>query len=289
MLSALCKALKSLLLLMPCMTALAITGVGSRQSTVQGSTQSTSNAPVYFPPEQTRIPVTYAALASLNEPSLFEAAKDRSVFSFRVSYFSPVPEREIAVRLVVNSDGSGQITSAVSSGATSGVKRTQNNVSVVDVNKLIQLLSKVEFWSISSTEDDEKKTDAAGQKAYVMDGSYWMVEGVHEGSFHYVYRQNPKPSPITEIACNLAKDLAKPDDSAISITLCSPRGHLAERMNLGYERSMIRLCGGSLWQQFSQSWELSQNATKQFSRSLFAHVARYQKHHDRQHDKNQKC
>ena len=27
----------------------------------------------------------------------------------RVSYLSPVPEREIAVRLVVNSDGSGQI------------------------------------------------------------------------------------------------------------------------------------------------------------------------------------
>ena len=225
MLSAPCKALKSLLLLMPSMTALAITGGGSQRSTAQGSTQSTSNAPVYFPPEQTRLPLTYAALASLNEPSLFEAAKDRSVFSFRVSYFSPVPEREIAIRLVINSDGSGQITSAVSSGAASGARRTQNNVPVADVNKLLHLLAKVEFWSISSIEDDEKKTDAAGRKVYVMDGSHWMVEGVHEGSFHYVYRQNPKPSPITEIACNLAKDLAKPDDSAISITLCTPRGH----------------------------------------------------------------
>ena len=167
----------------------------------------------------------YVALASLSEPSLFEAAKDTSVFSFRASYFSPVPVREIAVRLVINSDGSGQITSAVSSGAASGVKRTQNKVSVADVNKLLQLLTKVGFWSISSAEDDGKKTDAAGRKAYAMDGSYWMVEGVHEGSFHYVYRQNPNPSPITEIACNLANDLAKPDDSAISITLCTPRGH----------------------------------------------------------------
>jgi hypothetical protein len=225
MLSAPCKALKSLLLLMPCMTALTITGVVSQRSQAQSSTQSNSNAPVYFPPEQTRIPMTYAALASLSEPSLFEAAKDTSVFSFRVSYFSPVPEREIAVRLVVNFDGSGQISSAVSSGAATGVKRAQNSVSVADVNKLLQLLAKAGFWSMSSTEGDEKYTDAAGRKAYVMDGSYWMVEGVHEGSFHYVYRQNPKPSPITEIACNLAKDLAKPDDSAISITLCTPRGH----------------------------------------------------------------
>jgi hypothetical protein len=224
MFSAPYKPLRLLLLLTPCMTALTIAGVGFQRSPAQGSTQSTSNAPVYFPPGQTRTPITYVALASLSEPSLFEAAKDASVFSFRVSYFSPVPEREIAVRLVVNADGSGQITSAVSSGAASGVKRTQNSVSVADVNKLLQLLAKVEFWSMSSTEDTEEKTDAAGRKVYVLDGSYWMVEGVHEGSFHYVYRVNPRPNRLMEIGCYLAKDLAKPDDSAISITLCTPRG-----------------------------------------------------------------
>ena len=219
------KALKSFLLIIPCMTALTITGVGSQRSTAQVSTQSTSNAPVYFPPEQTHTPATYVALASLSEPSLFEAAKDTSVFSFRASYFSPVPEREIAVRLVVNSDGSGQITSAVSSGAASGVKRTQNNASIADVNRLLQLLARVQFWSIPSSEDDGERADAAGRKAYAMDGSYWAVEGVHEGSFHYVYRRNRKPSAITEIACSLAMDLAKPDDSGISTTLCAPRGH----------------------------------------------------------------
>ena len=58
-----------------------------------------------------------------------------------------------------------------------------------------------------------------------MDGSYWTVEGVHEGSFHYVYRQNPKPSAVTEIACSLAMDLAKPAEFGISTTLCSHRGH----------------------------------------------------------------
>src|SRR5262249_9946728 len=187
--------------------------------------QSTSNAPVYFPPEQTRTPIAYVALASLNEPSLFEAAKDSGVFCFRASYFSPVPERKIAVRLVVTSDGSGQIASAVSSDAASGVQRAQNKVSIANVNRLLQLLAKVEFWSIPSSEDDGKKTDAAGRKEYVMDGSYWTVEGVYKGSFHYVYRQNPKPSAITEIACSLALDLAKPDNSGISNTLCTSRGH----------------------------------------------------------------
>jgi hypothetical protein len=224
MLYAPCKALKPLLLLIPCMTALIIAGVGFQPSAAQGSTQSSSNAPVYFPPEQTRTPLAYVALASLSEPSLFEAAKDTSVVSFRVSYFSPVPERELALRLVVNSDGSGHIVSAASSGAASGVKRTQNSVSIADVNKLLQLLAKVDFWSMPSTENDGQRK-AASRKAYVMDGSFWMVEGVQKGSFHYIYRQNPKPSTITEIACRLAMDLAKPDDSGISTTLCSPRVH----------------------------------------------------------------
>jgi hypothetical protein len=186
MLSALSKSLRLLLLLTWCLTALGIAEGGSPQTPAQASKQSTPNAPSYFPLEQSSTPVFSVMLPYLGEPSLLEAAKDANVVSFRVSYFSPVPERKVAVRLVVNADGSGQITSAASSGVASGVKKTQNNVSVADVNELLQLLAKVEFWSILSTEDDEKKTDAAGRKAYVMDGAFWMVEGVHEGSFHYV-------------------------------------------------------------------------------------------------------
>jgi hypothetical protein len=207
------------------MIALTFTGVGYQRGAVQDSPQSTFNTRHYFPPELTSTPVFSVILPHLGEPSLFEAAKDANVVSLRASYFSPVPTREMAVRLIVNADGSGQITAAVSRGTESGVKSTQNDVSRAEVKKLLQLLDKVEFWSISSTEGDERKTDAAGRTAYVMDGSHWMVEGVHKGLFHYVHRQNPEPSPITEIACNLAKNLAKPDDSGISKTFCTPRGH----------------------------------------------------------------
>jgi hypothetical protein len=225
MLSGPFKLLNSLLLIVPCASVLIFIGIGSLRGTVQGSTQSTSNTLNYFPPEQASTPIFSPILAHLREPSLFEAAKNPDVVSFRASYFSPVPTREIVIRLDVNAEGSGQITAAVSTGTESEVRRTQNDVSVADVKNLLQLLTKVEFWSLSSTETGEKKTGSAGRNVYVMDGSYWMVEGVNEGLFHYVYRQNPKPSAITEIACNLAKDLAKPDDSTISKTFCTPRGH----------------------------------------------------------------
>jgi hypothetical protein len=179
-------------------------------SPAQGSIQSSSNLPFYLPPDQISLPLTYATLASLSERSLFEASKDTSIVAFRLSYFSPQPVREIAVRLLVNADGSGQVISAVSSGKATEVQRNRNGVSIEEVNKLLQLLAKVEFWSMPSAEDVEQKTDAAGRKAYVMDGSVFTVEGVRQGLFHSVSRLNPKPGPITEIACYLATDLAKP-------------------------------------------------------------------------------
>jgi hypothetical protein len=179
-------------------------------SPAQGSMQSTSNVHVYFPPDRIDMSLAYVTLASLSEPSLFEASKDTSFVAFRLSYFSPQPVREIAVRLLVNADGSGQVISAVSSGKATEIQRNQNGVSIEEVNKLLQLLSKVEFWSMPSEEDVEQKTDAAGRKAYVMDGSFFMVEGVRQGLFHWVSRLSPKPGPITEIACYLATDLAKP-------------------------------------------------------------------------------
>lgn len=197
---------QNLLLLTSFVTALMIGVISSGQ----GSAQSNSTAPVYFPPDQIQVPIAAVALASLGEPSFFEASKDMSVVAFRLSYFSPVPERMVAVRLVVNVDGSGQVASAVSSGAGSGIKRSQNSVSVADVSGFLQLLTRVEFWSMPSSEGSEQKTDAAGRKPYVMDGAFLTVEGVQQGSFHYVSRLNPKPGSITELACHLAADLAKP-------------------------------------------------------------------------------
>jgi hypothetical protein len=123
-----------------------------------------------------------------------------------------VPGREIAIRLAVKADGSGQITSVVSSNMGKTVKRTETSVSGADVDKFLQLVEKVGFWSMAST---EQKTNEAGRETYEVDGSWWMVEGVHNGSFHYVFRRNPKPSPIMGIGNYLAKDLAELDDSEV--------------------------------------------------------------------------
>lgn len=103
---------------------------------------------VYLPPGpgQSDARVLIVFLHSLNEPSLLKAAKESSVGSFSVTYFGePSAEIEV-VRLVVNADGSGQISSAVSHGDLEhDVKRAKMPVPAADIQKFLQFVDDVGF------------------------------------------------------------------------------------------------------------------------------------------------
>jgi hypothetical protein len=88
----------------------------------------------------------------------------------------------------------------------------------VDVDKLLELVDKAGFWATQST---EPQPDENSRKYYVLDGAWWMLEGVQNGSFQYVFRRNPKPTPITEIGCYLAKNLVKSSGSMIPMPGCT--------------------------------------------------------------------
>jgi len=205
--------------------ALCSTGFLSKRADFQQSPiqNSVSDAPVYLP-DQTEASIMPVFLYSLREPSLLEAAKDASVITFRMSYFSPQPERVIVVRLVVNADGSGQIISAVSSsGKSDEFRNAKLSVSAADVQNFLALVEKVKFWSMPSVEKKVEKKNEGGRKTYVLDGAWWMVEGVRNGSFHYVFRRNPEITSFTEVGRDLVNNLAKIDNSVLSIPEYSPR------------------------------------------------------------------
>ena len=95
----------------------------------------------------------------------------------------------------------------------------------MDVDKLLELVDKAGFWAAQST---EPQPDENSRKYYVLDGAWWMLEGVQNGSFHYVFRRNPKPTPITEIGCYLAKNLVKSNESVIPMPGCAPATQTSE-------------------------------------------------------------
>ena len=88
----------------------------------------------------------------------------------------------------------------------------------MDVDKLLELVDKAGFWAAQST---EPQPDENSRKYYVLDGAWWMLEGVQNGSFHFVFHRNPKPTPITEIGCYLTKNLVKFSDSVIPMPGCT--------------------------------------------------------------------
>jgi hypothetical protein len=192
-----------------CVTALMLPGADFQQNPSQDSTRSMSDAPVYLPPDKTNPGGVFPlVLYSLGEPSLFQMAKDVSGLSYRVSYMSSVPTRCVAARLVVSGDGTGQITTASSACKRTPVERTKSSASAADVEKFLRLIDNTQFWTMPST-SNERKTDASGHEVIVLDGADWMIEGLRNGSFHFVYRSNPEASPFTEVGRFLARDLAK--------------------------------------------------------------------------------
>lgn len=196
-----------------------------KTSTPRNSTndqrQPPNGFPIYLPSGQTDASVFIAILPHLGEPSLLDAAKDGTVRAFRVSFFSPVPTNEVAVRLTVNPDGSGKINVAVLSGNETLVKRTTNDVSSDDVDRFLTLVNEAKFWTTAATET-EPNENATNRKAYVLDGGFWMLEGVQNGSYHYVFRRNPKSTSMTEIGCYLAKHLVKTDSASVPMPACAP-------------------------------------------------------------------
>jgi hypothetical protein len=213
MLPSLSKPLTQVLLFGLALTAFTASGNGSQWNPEQDPKQPPPDAPIYFPPGRNDAGIFPYVLYDLKEPSFFEAAKDPSVTSFRMSVIAYVTGWMLSVRLDVNADGSGQITSATSTWHAAA-KRESKNVSPAEVKSFLQVVDKTGFWSMTKIEEI---SELGGRKVYTFDGDAWLVEGVRNGSFHYVQGPNPKPAPIMEIVHYLARDLAKLDDSKLPI------------------------------------------------------------------------
>src|SRR5882762_769524 len=108
------------------MTAIMLPGADVQQSQSPDSRRSTPNAPVYFLPDLPMSSFFSQYLAFVGEPSLLETSKNTSVVSYRLIWLGGQTGRVVAVRLIVNSDGGGEVISEVVSGSPSVVRKGSN-------------------------------------------------------------------------------------------------------------------------------------------------------------------
>lgn len=196
-----------------CTTAFLFAGSTPQQGVAQSS--STTKAVVYFPPDAIdgfASGFFSSNLSFIGEPSLLAAAQDPSALSYRVDWLAAQTGYVVVVRLSLNADGSATTISTVQPGVPGVRHKTQNSVCDADVKKFVQMVENANFWSMPTIEQENPK---AGRRAYKMDASTWVFEGVRNGSYHVVSRRGPEQSPFTEMVRFLAKDLAKLDEPSV--------------------------------------------------------------------------
>lgn len=153
-------------------------------------------------------------LKMLGEPSLLKPAGG-AVEIYRLLWLRTF-DQPIAVRLDVNPDGTGIVTTKMADGqggfpntSKKIVENVSRPVKREQVQAFLALIARTSFWSISTNEDPEDTMDI-GQ-----DGSEWVLEGAKGGKYHVVSRWSPDVNrvggcrAVQEIGTALAMDVAR--------------------------------------------------------------------------------
>jgi hypothetical protein len=173
----------------------------------------------YFPEEVFNDPGGVSSwyayqLRVMGEPSLFDLAENPSAESYRFLWLRSF-DPPVVVRLDVNADGSGAVTTKIADGQ-SGSPLTDGKVVEIDrrvltreqVQAFAAQVDKLDFWSLAT---DEEQPNGVVR----VDGSEWVIEAVRDGMYQVVARWSPdgNPSPgskaVLEIGKTLAIDLAQ--------------------------------------------------------------------------------
>lgn len=186
----------------------------SPQNMFQALPSPQSAAKSYFPPD-TKDPLADFYSRYLNfiaEPSLLTAAQGARAVSYRLICLYCNKINLLVIRLTMSSDGTGSITTTISTIGSSGVpivsNRSQRIATQAETEQFSRSLEKSEFWSMPTN-------DLSRPTAYNMDAaaSHWVFEGVRSGAYHVVFREGPEQSPFTEMVIFFAKNLSKLEDS----------------------------------------------------------------------------
>lgn len=157
-------------------------------------------------PQQDKFKQTWYSkeLKSLQEPSLFAMAEDRGAECYRFLWLRTF-HHPIAVRLEVEPDGSGVISTKVASGSAgfNPGELEKSTMSVMDRQQVKMFQERVDqtgFWRLG------QEAKPGGE-----DGSQWIIEAVKDGKYHLVDRGSPKTGVVRSLGLTLAMDLARMD------------------------------------------------------------------------------
>ena len=144
-------------------------------------------------------------LRAMSEPSMLEAAKDKSVEGYRFLWLRTF-RQPIAIRMTIRPDGSAQLTGIEMTGKGGydpGIVATTQIVEISQdqIHQFRSLLDTTEYWSMPTV-------DVRLHEERIRDGDEWILEGVRDGRYHVVARVSPRNGTYRE-ACLYLLSLSK--------------------------------------------------------------------------------
>jgi len=144
-------------------------------------------------------------LRAIGEPSLLDAAKNKSSDSYRLLWLRTF-NQPIAIRLTIRPDGTGQLMGVEMTGKSGfdlGVVATTEIVEVSQdqIHQFQDLLQTTEYWSMPTL-------DVRLHEERIRDGADWILEGSRDGRYHVVARTSPSIGTYRD-ACLYLINLSK--------------------------------------------------------------------------------
>jgi hypothetical protein len=178
----------------------------SKQGTPKSTSRQANQTTQYFPDGVVADFLFAQYLQFFDEPSLLPGAQDGTVVSYRVESWLLRGHKVLVVRLSLNPDGSARVITVDQSGKPPEVHRTERTAPAAEVKRFFELIEKANFWSTSTI---------SHEKGQVYDGVPWIFEGLRDGKYHVVIRDNWPSSLSSELLRYLTIDLGKLDPSEI--------------------------------------------------------------------------
>lgn len=154
-------------------------------------------------------------LRALKEPSLWEQSKTQKSQTYRFLWLRSF-HNPISVRLDVREDGSGLLTTKVTSGqgGYKPGKLVTNKTGVLTREQTawaVEQIKETGFWGLQSHENTKEGVGPNGEKTVEVraDGAQWIFEGVNNGKYQVADRWSPQNGPVRDLGIIMLVDLAK--------------------------------------------------------------------------------
>ena len=137
-------------------------------------------------------------LSALGEPSIYQLSKNKDMKVFRFTLL-PSFDHPIAVRIVINQDGTGILYAKMTDGKGGYDPGKISNTVEKKINKdivkeFLNVIESENFWQLPTNKE-----------VLGLDGEQWIVEGLSNGHYHLADRWSPEKGSVRRIGSYFLK------------------------------------------------------------------------------------